>query len=80
MIRAVNRRGSGTLKLRRAGHARPGDLNYEVLAQLCTPAMVKRTWYTELHPPGMACHACDSHEYWVLLRHGGRTNLGYFAG
>jgi hypothetical protein len=42
--------------------------------------MVRGTWYTDLHPPGMECHACDAHQYWVLRRSGVWTSLGYFAG
>jgi hypothetical protein len=42
--------------------------------------MIQRTWYTDLHPPGMQCSACDSHQYWIDLRHGGWATLGYFAG
>jgi hypothetical protein len=77
---ATHRSGSGNFQLRRAGRAGPGDLNYESLASTCSRAMVRRTWYTDLHPRGMQCGACDSHEYWVKLRHGGWATLAYFSG
>lgn len=66
--------------VRVAGRAGPTDLNYALLSSTCSRAMIARTWYTDLHPPGMQCHACDSHEYWVLLRRGGWATLGYFSG
>lgn len=67
-------------QIRVAGHARPGDLNYDVLAATCTRAIIRRTWYIDLHPPGIQCNACDSHEYWVRLRRSGWATLGYFGG
>ena len=67
-------------KVRAAGRARRDDLNYESLRHTCSPAMVAQTWYTDLHPPGMPCHACDSHEYWVRLRSGTWAVLGSFSG
>jgi hypothetical protein len=79
VIQAATRRAKG-FEIRRAGHAKAGDLNYDLLAKTCSRAMVRRTWYIDLHPPGMQCGACDSHEYWVLLRRGGWTSLGYFGG
>ncbi len=67
-------------QLRVAERAQPRDFNYQLLAATCSKAMIRRTWYTDLHPLGMPCQACDSHEYWVLRRHGGWASLGYFAG
>ncbi|HEU0317050.1 MAG TPA: hypothetical protein VFR49_06955 [Solirubrobacteraceae bacterium] len=79
VIRAAKRQAP-SFQVRLAGHAAPNDLNYELLASSCSRAMVQRAWYTDLHPPGLPCGACDSHEYLVLLRHGGWATLGYFAG
>lgn len=80
LIRVITNRGLKGFELRRAGHAGPRDLNYQLLSSMCSPAMIRLTWYTDLHPLGMQCGACDSHEYWVKLRHGGWATLGYFAG
>jgi hypothetical protein len=67
-------------KLRVDAHAGPRDLNYGSLARACSAAMIRHTWFTDLHPPGVQCSACDSHQYWVLRRHGGWATLGEFSG
>jgi hypothetical protein len=71
----------GAFTLRVAERAQARDLNYEALATTCSRAMVRRTWYTDIHPKsGGNCHACDSHEYWVDFGHGGWASLGLFSG
>jgi hypothetical protein len=79
VIRAATRQ-EPHFQLRVAERAGQRDLNYQLLAATCSKAMVRLAWYTDLHPPGMQCSACDSHEYRVLLRHGGWATLGYFGG
>jgi hypothetical protein len=79
LVRVALRQADG-FQLREAGHAQQSDLNYDGLTASCSGAMVRRTWYTDLHPPGSACSACDSHEYWVQLRSGVWATLGYFNG
>jgi len=69
-----------SLEVRLAGHAETPDLNFALLASKCGSATAKRAWYVDLHPPGMACGACDSHEYWVQLRSGEWATLEYFGG
>jgi hypothetical protein len=80
VARAALKSVSSGFTLRLAETARSRDLNYQFLAAECSKAMVRRTWYTDLHPAGQQCGACDSHEYWVLLRRGGWATLGHFGG
>ena len=45
----------------------------------CAPAVSRLTWFVDLHPPGQACAACDSHLYLVRFRHGGWHELSWFS-
>ena len=69
-----------SLEVQSAGSAGRHDLNFTSLRAACTSAMIRRTWYIDLHPAGAQCHACDSHEYWVELKQGGWATLGSFNG
>ena len=80
VVAAARRQVGAHFRLRAAHHARPGDLNYASLAATCSRGMIRRTWYSDMHPIGMQCSACDSHEYWVRLRRGGWATLGSFSG
>lgn len=73
-------RQSPTFQVLVAARASSSDLNFQTLAATCSRKMVLRTWYTDLHPRGMQCGACDSHEYWVRLRSGVWATLGSFSG
>lgn len=79
-VRATALTQSPDFKVRAAERAAPGELNYASLKNTCSQAMIARTWYTDLHPPGMPCHACDAHQYWVQLRSGTWAVLGDFSG
>jgi hypothetical protein len=58
--------------LRASGRPNRKDFQYEIFTEACGPAIVSRTVYVDLHPPGMECQACDSHEYI------GRTQSGKY--
>ena len=78
--RAAVQQASTSFAVRVVGRAGPEALNYQTLISTCSGAMVRRAWYTDLHPRGMPCSACDSHQYWVQLRSGAWATLGYFNG
>jgi hypothetical protein len=69
--------------VRAAHHPRPGDLGWTDPGlpgggfKTCAPAVRQRTWYFDLHPPGMECQACDSHLYVVRYRSGKFATLQF---
>lgn len=60
--------------VRAVHHPRPGDLGWTNPGlpgggfKTCAPRVRLLTWYIDLHPGGMECHACDSHLYVVRYR------------
>jgi hypothetical protein len=69
--------------VRAARHPRPGDLGWVEPGlpgggfKTCGRRVDQLTWYFDLHPPGMECHACDSHLYVVKYRDGNYATLEF---